>query len=180
MAEEPRQERLQIRVIGIYIIVILILLRFLVYPLPAAIQEKKTLLVDLYETYRLKSQVQERQKADQGQKPSSDKDPLLLRLYDKGIPYSNIQSDIIEQIIKTAGEKGLTVINFEILEPGVGKDVSELPVVVRMKGAPGPLIEILETIEKSEKVLSVRSMEIAKSGQDQTFSLTLSAFRLER
>jgi hypothetical protein len=158
LAETPKQEQIQIKVIGIYIIVILILLRFLIYPLHGAIQEKKTLLRDLYETYRIKSQVQERQKRDQGEKTFLGKDALLPHLYDKGIVYSNIQSGIIEQIIDIAGKKGLTVLNFEMLEPGVGKGVSEVPILVRLKGPPGPFIETLETIEKGEKALSVRSM----------------------
>ena len=180
MAETPKQEQIQIKVIGVYVIVILILLRFLIYPLHVAIQEKKTFLPDLYETYRIKSQVQERQKRDQGEKTLLGKDALLPHLYDKGIIYSNIQSEIIEQIIDIAGKKGLTILNFEMLEPGVGKGVSEVPILVRLKGPPGPFIETLETIEKSEKVLGTRSMEITKSGQDQVFSLTLSAFRLEK
>jgi hypothetical protein len=180
LAETPKQEQIQIKVIGVYVIVTLILLRFLIYPLHVAIQEKKTFLQDLYETYRIKSQVQERQKRDQGEKTLLGKDALLPHLYDKGIIYSNIQSEIIEQIIDIAGKKGLTVLNFEMLEPGVGKGVSEVPILVRLKGPPGPFIETLETIEKSEKVLGTRSMEITKSGQDQVFSLTLSAFRLEK
>lgn len=180
MAETPKQEQIQIKVIGIYIVVILILLRFLIYPLQAAVQEKKTLLRDLSETYQIKSQVQERQKRDQGEKTLLGKDALLPYLYDKGTLYSNIQSEIIEQIIKIAREKGSTVINFEMLEPGVGKGVSEVPVLVRLKGSPGPLLETLETIEKAEKVLSIRSMEVARSGQEGVVTLTLSAFRLEK
>jgi hypothetical protein len=180
LAETPKKEQIQMKVIGIYIIMILILLRFLIYPLHAAIQEKKTLLRDLYETYQIKSQVQARQKRDQGEKTLLGKNALLPHLYDKGIIYSNIQSEIVEQLINISGKKGLTVINFEMLEPGVGKGVSEVPILVRLKGLPGPFIETLETLEKGEKALSVKSMEIAKSGQEQVFTLTLSAFRLER
>lgn len=171
---------MDIKKIGIYLIIILALVRFLIYPLHASLHNKRVLLDEWYESYRLKSQVQERQKRDQGEKALLGKDALLPYLYDKGILYSNIQSEIIEQIINIAGKKGLTVINFEMLEPGVGKGVSEVPVLVRLKGPPGAFIETLETIEKSEKALSVRSMEITKSGQDQVFSLTLSAFRLEK
>lgn len=180
MAENLKLKNIDIKKIGIYLIIILALLRFLIYPLQAAVQEKKTLLRELYETYQIKSQVQERQKRDQEGKILLGKDALLPYLYDKGILYSNIQSEIIEQIINIAKEKGSTVINFEMLEPGVGKSVSEVPVLVRLKGSASPLLETLETIEKGEKVLSIRSMEIARSGQEGVVSLTLSAFRLEK
>jgi hypothetical protein len=66
-----------------------------------------------------------------------------------------------------------------MLEPIAGKGLSEIPIMVRLKGMPGPFIEILETIEKGEKTLSIRSMEITKSGQDQLLILTISAFRVE-
>ena len=67
-----------------------------------------------------------------------------------------------------------------MMETAAGKGVSEVPILVRLRGGPGPFIETLETIEKGEKLLSVRSMEMTRSGQDQTFSLTISAYRLER
>lgn len=180
MADNFKPKNIDIKKIGIYLIIILALIRFLIYPLHASLQKKRVLLGEWYESYRLKSQVQERQKRDQGEKTLLGKDALLPYLYDKGILYSNIQSEIIEQIINIAGKKGLTVLNFEMLEPGVGKGVSEVPVLVRLKGPPGPFIEILKAIEKGEKALSVRSMEISRSDPDLNFSLTISSFRLEK
>lgn len=171
---------MDLKKIGIYLIIILALVRFLIYPLHASLHQKRVLLDEWYESYRLKSQVQERQKRDQGEKALLSKDDLLPYLYDKGTLYSNIQSEIIEQIIKIAEEKGLTILNFEMLEPGAGKGVSEVPILVRMKGPPGALIGTLETLEKGEKALGVRSMEFARSGQDYNFSLTLFVFRLEK
>ena len=120
MADNFKQKNIDIRKIGIYLIIILALIRFLIYPLHASLQKKKVLLEEWYETYRIKSQVQERQKRDQ-EKTLLGKDALLPHLYDKGIIYSNIQSEIIEQIINIAGKKGLTVLNFEMLEPGCWK-----------------------------------------------------------
>jgi hypothetical protein len=45
---------------------------------------------------------------------------------------------------------------------------------------PGPFIEVLEAIEQGERALSIISMEITKGERDQLFSLTISAFRLEK
>jgi len=162
---------------GIYIIVILALIRFLIYPLHASLQEKKVLLDERCESYRLKSRVFERQ--SQEKKISIEKSALFPHLYDKGISNSYIQSDILEWVIKLAEKKGLTVLNFEMLEPIAGKGVSELPILVRLKGMSGTFIEILEAIEKSKRALGIRAMEITKSGQDQVFSLTISAFKVE-
>ena len=179
MAENLKEKNIEIKRIGIYVIIILALIRFLIYPLHASLQEKKVLLGEWYENYRIKSQVFERQREGQGIKIVVEKNALFPHLYDKEGPNSYIQSDVLEWITKIAEKKGLTILNFEMLEPIVGKGVSELPILVRLKGAPGPFIEILEAIEKSERVLGIRSMEITKSGQDQLYSLTISAFRVE-
>ena len=183
MAEISDQKPVQIRVIGIYVIIILALLRFLLFPLQGTIQEKKVLLGEQQETYNLKYQVFERQRENQrekrGMETGVEKDDLLPQLYDKGVSNSYIYSDVLEQVTKLSEKKGLTVVSFETLEPAAGKNISEVPILVRLKGQPGPFIEVLDTVEKSGKVLSIRSMEISKSGQDQFFSLTISAFRVE-
>jgi len=183
LAETTDQKPVQIRVIGIYIIIILALLRFLLFPLHGSIQEKKIVLGEQQETYSLKYQVFERQRENQGKKTGTETggemDAILPQLYDKGTSNSYIYSEVLEQITKFAEEKGLVVFNLEMLEPVAGKYMNELPVVVRLKGQPGPFIETLDAIKKSEKLLSIRSMEITKTGQDQFFSLTISAFRVE-
>jgi hypothetical protein len=180
LADNFKPKNIDIKKIGIYLIIILALIRFLIYPLHASLQEKRILLGEWYESYRLKSRVSEKQREDQGEKGIVERSALFPHIYDKGVPYTNIQVEVLEQVLKIAEKDGLTILNFEMLEPGVGKGVSEVPVLVRLKGPPGPFIEILETIEKGEKALSIRSLEITKSGEDQVFSLTLSAFRLER
>ena len=181
MAENLKQKNIEIKRIGIYIIIILALIRFLIYPLHASLREKKVLLGEWNENYRIKSQVFERQRGSQGMKIVVEKSALFPHLFDKGVSNSYIQSDVLEWIIKIAEKKGITALNFEMLEPIVGKGVSEVPILVRLKGEPKAFIEILETIEKGERALSIRSMEIIKSGQDQDqiITLTISAFRVE-
>jgi Tfp pilus assembly protein PilO len=183
LAETPDQKPVQIRVIGIYVIIILALLRFLIFPLQGAIQEKKVLLGEQQETYNLKYRAFERQRENQrekrGMETGVEKDDLLPQLYDKGTSNSYIYSEVLEQVTKFAEKRGLIVVNFEMLEPVAGKIISEIPILVRLRGQPGPFIEVLDTIKNGEKLLNIRSMEITKTGQDQFFSLTISAFRVE-
>jgi hypothetical protein len=168
------------QVIGLYILVILALLRFLIFPLHGAVEKKKILLEEQLETYRLKYQIQERQRGNQGPNLVVEKSVLFPSLYDKGNSYSFIQSDVIEQVMKLAEKTGLTVQNFEMLVPSAGKGISEVPVLIRLKGQPGGFIEILKAIEMGKKILTIKSMEINRTDPDFTFSLTLSAFRVER
>lgn len=166
--------------IGIYLIVVLGLLRFLIYPLHENLQEKKVLLDERKESYRLKLQIFEKQLKSQKEEKAVDKKELLPYLYDKGVQTSYIQPEVLEKVTRIAEEKGLTILNFEMLEPITGKNLSEIPILVRVRGTPRPFIETLEFVEKSERVLSIRSMEVSRGADDHLFSLTLSAFRLER
>jgi hypothetical protein len=179
LAEILKQKNIEIKRIGIYVIIILALIRFLIYPLHASLREKKVLLSEWYENYRIKSQVFERQREERGMKIVVEKSAIFHHLFEKEVSNSYIQSDVLEWVIKIAEKKGITVLNFEMLEPIAGKGVSEVPILVRLKGMPGPVIEILEAIEKGERALSIRSIEVNKMGQDQVFSLTISAFRVE-
>ena len=183
MAETINEKPIQIKVLGIYIIITLALLRFFVVPLHSTIQEKKAVLEEQQETYNIKYQVFERQRENQGKKTRTetgvDKNTVLLQLYGKGTPNSYIYSEVLERVTKLAEGRGLTVVNFETLEPVAGKTISEVPIVVRLRGQPAPFIEVLDVLKKSEKLLSIRSTEITKTGQDQFFSLTISAFRVE-
>jgi len=179
LAETSGQKLIQMRVIGIYVIIILVLLRFVIFPLRTTIQDRRVVLDEQQEAYSLKYRLFERQRENQGEKSGVEKDALLPQLYEKRISNSSIYAEVLEQVTTLAEKRGLTVLNFEMLEPVAGKNISEVAILIRLKGQPGPFIEVLDALKKSEKVLSIKSMEITKDAQGQFFSLTISAFRLE-
>lgn len=168
-----------IRMIGLYIVVILVLIRFLIYPLHGAIAGKKVVLDELYDSFKLKSRMI-RQQDTIRVGPAVDKEVLSPYVYQKGVGYSYIQADILERVTKSAEERGLTVLNFEMPETAPGKNISEVPVVIRLQGKPLSFVETLEMIRKKGKLLIIKSTEISKSGLTFQYSLTISAFRLER
>jgi len=178
MADPARQKT--IKVIGLYVVIILALARFLIYPLNAAVAGKKTSLVEQYENYKLKYRLVERQKTDQDSRAAVDKTVLFTQLYEKGVGYSLIQADIIEQVTKFAEKKGMTVLNYEMPEPAIGKNVSEVPVIIRLQMKPLNIIETFEMIKKGKRILRIKSTDISMSGQDLQLSLNLSAFRVEK
>ena len=178
MADLNRQKAL--RTVGLYILVVLALARLLLYPMDAAVAAKKVSLAEQYESYKLKYRLSERQKADHASRTSVDRTALLPQLYDKGIAYSHIQTDILEKVIKLAENKKMTLLNFELPEPAIGKSVTEVPVLVRFEGRPLDFMETLEMIEKDTMVLRIKSTEVSKTGKDFHYSLTISAFRVEK
>lgn len=177
MANSSTQKN--IRVISLYIVVILALIRFLIYPLHGAIAGKKVILSGLGETFKLKSRMI-RQQDTIGVGQSVDKEFISPYVYQKGVGYSYIQADILERVTKLAEARGLTVLNFEMPVTTPGKNISEVPVIVRLQGPQSSFVEIMEMIAKNGKLLIIKSTEINKIGLNFQYSLSLSAFRMER
>jgi Tfp pilus assembly protein PilO len=179
MEDDSRQKR--IRVVGIYIILILALLRFLVYPLHGAVAMQKVVFAEQREAYQIRSNLLARQSAESERaKPVVDKSAVSSYLYEKEKNISSIQVDVLDPILAYAQEKGLTVLNFELPEAVIGKNFSEVPVLVRLSGKPDGLMEMLRMVGSQKRALNVRSAEIIRSGQGLTLILGLSAFRMER
>jgi Tfp pilus assembly protein PilO len=179
MEDDSRQKR--IRVAGIYIILILALLRFLVYPLHGAVATQKIVLDEQREAYRIKSNLLARQSAEpERAKPVADKSAVYPYMYEKEKSISSIQVDVLGSIIEYAQEKGLTVLNFELLDAVTGKNFSEVPVLVRLSGKPDGLMEMLKMVGSQKRALNVKNAEVIRSGQGLALFLTVSAFRMER
>lgn len=178
MVELNRQKTL--RMVGLALLVVLALARFLVYPMHAAVAAKKVSLAEHYETYRLKYRLLDRQQGEQGIGSVVERTALFPHLYEKGVNYSHIQTDILEKVIKFVENKKMTLLNFELPEPVMGKNVSEVPVIVRFQGKPLDFVETIEMIEKDTMALRIKSTEINRTGKDFQYLLTLSAFRVEK
>ena len=179
MEDDGRQKR--VRVVGIYIILILALLRFLVYPLHGAVATQKVVFAEQREAYQIRSNLLARQSAGpERAKPVADQSAVHAYLYEKEKSISSIQVDVLGAIIAYAQEKGLTVLNFELLDAVPRKSFSEVPVLVRLSGKPDGLMEMLRMVGSQKRALNVKSAEILRSGEGLTLMLTLSAFRMER
>jgi hypothetical protein len=178
---ENLERKRELKIIGLYVVVILTLLRFIVYPLYGAVAAKKNTFNEYYDSYVLKYRLFEQSKTERKSKPAVDKKALTHNFYTKDVRFTNIQADVIEMLLKLAEKKGTIVLDFEILEPVVGKNVSEAPVLIRLEGKILDFIDILKSIEQGDKALWVKSLEINKvAGRDMRYFLTVTAFRVEQ
>lgn len=170
------------KVIGTYVVIILALVRFMVYPLHDAVAKKKIISDELYETYQLKTQLSAKQGLYQD-KPVNiriDKGLVVPSLYEKGTSFSSMQADVLENIIRTAEKKGLAVQNFEMQEPTAGKIISDVPVLIRLTGKPDDQINLLKSVMSDRRLLLIKSMEMSKSGKDIFLTMIITAFRMEK
>ncbi|PIP09104.1 MAG: hypothetical protein COX51_00510, partial [Syntrophobacteraceae bacterium CG23_combo_of_CG06-09_8_20_14_all_50_8] len=101
-------------------------------------------------------------------------------VYQKEVGYFDIQADIVDMIGKFAEKKGLIMTNLEFPEPIPGKNVSEVPVILKLQGKMLDFIETLEIIEKTPRLLIVKGVDISRSGNDFSYSLTITALRVEK
>jgi len=168
-----------VKTIGVYIIIILALLRFLIYPLHAAVKDRRAIFADQQETYLLKSRLlqQARQTRDAG----DVKDPNKVRssLYPRSARFSDIQTEMLTAIAKYAEKNGLNVLGFEMPEVASSEKISEVPVVIRLSGNTESFVKLLKSIQENNKILAVKAMDISVSGEGMTFLVTVNAFRME-
>lgn len=170
-----------VKTIGVYIILILALLRFLIYPLHAAVKDRRAVFAGQQETYVLKTRLlqQIRHQQLQGAEWAKDTDKLRSTLYPREARISEIQADMLMTVSKYSEGKGLNVLGFEMPEAVIGKKITEVPVVLRLTGSAGSFVELLKDVQKNKKTLAVKAMDLSANGQSMTFSLTVSAFRME-
>jgi len=179
MTDTVRQEKL--RTVGIYLILILALLRFLVYPLHGAVEKEKRLYDAQRENYRLKTRLLNQQQQNGNLlSPEVKRTGLAPYLYEKTESLTQIQVDVVQRMSVLAKGKGGELVRFEILETIPEKTLSEAPVTLWFSGQPQALVNILRSVETSEKLLGIKGMEINKGPKDHVLSLTLSAYRLEK
>ena len=174
-------KRQQITEVAVYVVTILIIVRVIIVPLYGSVKAKKALLEEYTANYATRLSAVERHKAEnKTDTDASDEKSQLKGLYPKDLPYASIQSDLLAQFIEVAEKKGMTVLSFEMPEPATTKNLSEVPVLVRLQGTPLMFKEILKALDEWEKPIRFKQLEITAAARAFTVSLTMSVFRLER
>ncbi len=169
-----------IRAMGIYLILLLVLLRFLIYPLCNGLERQKQILDEQKKSLSLKTRLLNQQQGGAPLASFVGREQLTPYLYEKEQSLTGIQLDIVHRMNVLAREKGGELVRFEMLETIPGRTLSEAPVTLWFSGPPQALMNILRAVESTGKSLDVKGMEITKSPQEYLLTLTLSAYRLER
>lgn len=168
-----------VKTIGVYVIIILALLRFLVYPLHSSVKDRRALFADQQQTYLLKSRLLQEARQARDSENVKDLDKVRSTLYPRDARFSDIQTEMLEVIMKYAEKNGVNFLGFEMPEVAGSEKISEVPVVVRLSGNARPFIKLLKSIEQNKKNLKVKTMDISVNGGSMNFVLTVNAFRME-
>jgi hypothetical protein len=166
---------------AVYTVIILLIVRLVILPLYGYVKAKKALLEEYTSSYVTKLSTLERHKTEQKpDKGVEDRNSLLKGLYPRGLPYSAIQSECLSQVIGVAEKKGMTVLTFEMPEPATAKNISDVPILIRLKGTPLMLKETLKELEGWDKTMRFKQVEMTAAGNVFTASIAISVFRIER
>ena len=175
-------KRENLRMLGIYLIIILVFLRFVLWPLSSSVGEKKALLKEYIETYRTKTILAQRRKLGDvtiENSVSEQEGELLASLYPKESHFSEIQPDTVVSIMEIAEKNGLSMINFELPEVLPSRNLSEIPVLVRLSGMPENIIKLLKEINKMKMLTDVKLLQLTRRANRFTLILTLTTYKIE-
>lgn len=161
---------------GIYMIVILAIIRFLIVPLHHNLTAKKIVFADKIEVYNTKKALLDRQGSEGQKEIPADKEKLSELLYAQAQPASAVQAEVLKDLIERANKKGLSLASFELPEVIPGKGLTEVNVVLRFSGRAGVVMEFLGELEKQKRRLNPKIFEIYTGGEEQFVNLTVSAF----
>jgi Tfp pilus assembly protein PilO len=166
---------------AVYVVIILLVVRIVIMPLYGYVKAKRALLEEYTLSYVTKLNAMERHKTGQkADKDVEERNKFLKGLYSKGLHYSAIQSECLSQLIGVAEKKGMVVLTFEMPEPAITKNISEVPIVIRLKGTPLMFKETLKELEKWEKTIRFKQIEMTAAANTFTVSIAMSVFRIER
>lgn len=170
----------KLKTLGIYIVIMLTVIRFLIVPLHKNLTAKKMVFADKVEIYNTKKAFLDRQEGGVQKDTPPDKEKLAELFYPRDQPASAVQAEVLKDLIERAEKKGLTVASFELPEVISGKGLTEANVVFRFSGRSVVVNEFLGEFEKQKRRLNPKVFETYTSGDEQFVNLTVSAFRIGR
>lgn len=178
-----RVKGLRLKTAGLYLIAILAVIRFVLLPLNSNVKNKETLLNEHIETYTAKAALLQKQgNADSGRSKASPEEEkrVIESLYPMSFQYAVIQAEMLTALMKEAEKDGLSVSNFELLEISPSENLSEVPVVLRLSGNLKDMLSYLKQIDRMPKKTDIKTIEISKNGEQYNFTMTFTAYRVEK
>src|SRR5208283_1646699 len=160
--------RERLKLLGLYVLAVLMILRVVISPLQHSLSEKKELFKEYEDTYRMRMMSVVKYKAQEKEKnkeTAAVEEGFLNSLYADDVPYSILQAEVVEKISALAEKQGLTVANFDFAEPTSMKYISDVPVGIRINGEQKGIVALLRALEKDSKKLVVRRFEVTRTGQ---------------
>lgn len=164
--------REKIRKIAIYLLLILIVLRFLFVPQYREYSEKKELL----------------------SKKSKDYETALILSRDKILPsnhdlinkvfsteeISYVQSLLLSYSEKLCSKHNLVLTHYDLLESSSEGTVREVNVSLNLEGKPSQILSFLSDLKRYPKFLDIKTFEASESQNRYLFKIVITTYKAEK
>lgn len=174
-----KKEKLQL--FGLYVVIILIFIRFFVVPYSKSVDKKKELLNNYIETYQTNTERIKRLEDIKRleQKKLALKKTIEKKFYPKNEKDTQIQVDVLKQLIQLAVKNNLEFINFELIPPQTGKTITQIDVLLRINGQPKDFVKFLNAQMKENQKIHLVGLQIVKSADNKfLYTLTFRVYKL--
>ena len=173
----------KLRIIGIYLIIILSLLIFVISPLSNSLKGKKEVLNEYLEAYETKNVFAQRRRqvneTVNKKSVSEEEKEFIASLYPKDSLVSEIQIETFKTIRKSVEKNDLDVVNFRFFENVARNDLGEVSIIVNIKGMPKAIIGLLKDINEMKMLTDIKNLQITGSKKQFTVQLTLTNYLIE-
>ncbi|GAB6077913.1 hypothetical protein [Hydrogenobaculum acidophilum] len=165
--------------LGIYLIIILSILRFVIYPMKEELKKDKERLNSKLQNYMEDIKLYTSKKIKQPKQNISNNEISIENLYDENTKSKDIQIYLAKLVKKYAKKANINLQSIEMPKPSKTKYIEQIDIKVRLStNDPYKVFSLFQYLEAMPKYTVVREAQINSFGQIVNFYFTVSTYKL--
>ncbi|PMP90135.1 MAG: hypothetical protein C0170_07090 [Hydrogenobaculum sp.] len=167
--------------LGIYIIVILSILRFVIYPMKEEVKKDKEKLNSKLQEYMEDIKLYTSKKIKQPSQSVSNNQISIENLYGENAKSKDIQISLAKIVKKYAKQNNINLQSIEMPKPSKTKYIEQIDIKVRLStNDPYKVFSLFQYLEAMPKYTVIKETQINTFGGNVNFDFTVSTYKLLR
>ncbi|KJR40398.1 General secretion pathway M protein [Candidatus Magnetoovum chiemensis] len=164
------------RNMGIFIIVVMSLIRLIALPLNHSIEKKQDILKETLNTLSAKETLLTKYKTLNENSTEHFSYKIDDLLYGSDVNKTALQTDFLNFVMRTAQESSLEVKSF-VIEPSAETDMfTDVSVSIRCKGEPKNIMTLLTKLHNARPLISIRELRIDNKRDGYSSNITVTTY----
>lgn len=165
--------------LGIYIIIILSILRFIIYPMNEKIKEDKSKLNSKLKDYMEDIKLYTSKKIETPKEETKSSKISIENLHKSDEKAKDIQISIAKIVKKYAKKNNISLQSIEMPKPSKTKYIEQIDVKIRLSTQdPYKIFSLLQYLEAMPKYTIIRETQINAFGANVNFYFTITTYKL--
>lgn len=165
--------------LGIYIIIILSILRFIIYPMNEKIKEDKSKLNSKLKDYMEDIKLYTSKKIETPKEETKSSKISIENLHKSDEKAKDIQISIAKIVKKYAKKNNISIQSIEMPKPSKTKYIEQIDVKIRLSTQdPYKIFSLLQYLEAMPKYTIIRETQINAFGANVNFYFTITTYKL--